>query len=343
MIETALVQIGDLDKHLNRLAQGLDQVKTWDEAQTNIVKAAHLRLLAKQLGARLEVKNKATEVWIEAQIRGAEMIEESQKNGDLRTATDGLSKVLHDETPKLSLPDIGVSRLEYHRWRSLQEIPKEDRQRIIHECNEAGEELTRIGIVRVFKRETNERLRAEIKACPIVLPDGKYSCIVIDPPWPMTKIERDERQNQVGFEYPTMTEEELQAFPFPAIAADDCHLYLWTTHKFLPMALRLAEHWGFNYQCLMTWVKNVGFTPFSWMYSTEHVLFCRKGSLQLEKLGLRLDFHAKVREHSRKPDEFYELVRQASPGPRIDIFSREAREGFDRYGKETEKFQEVSA
>src|SRR5262245_17621753 len=161
------------------------------------------------------------------------------------------------------------------------------------------------------KREINARQRAEIKARPVEKPRGKYSCIVIDPPWPMEKIEREERPNQVGFEYPTMTEDELRQFPLPSFAADDCHLYLWTTHKFLPLALSLAEHWGFKYQCLMTWVKNVGFTPFSWMYSTEHVLFCRRGNLPLEKLGMRLDFAAKVRENSRKADAFYELVRTA--------------------------------
>lgn len=195
-----------------------------------------------------------------------------------------------------------------------------------------------------IKRLEEDTLRREIiKAQPVIIPAGKFPCIVIDPPWPMEKIERDERPNQFGFDYPTMSEEELMAYPLPAMAADNCHLYLWTTHRFLPMALRLAEHWGFRYQCLMTWVKNVGMTPFSWMYSTEHVLFCRRGNLQLEKLGLRLDFQAKVREHSRKPDEFYDLVRQASPGPRLDVFSREAREGFEQVGNESGKFQEVGA
>jgi N6-adenosine-specific RNA methylase IME4 len=182
--------------------------------------------------------------------------------------------------------------------------------------------------------EHNELLRAKRAE----LPDGRYSCIVIDPPWEMQKIERDVRPNQFAFDYPTMNEEELKAFPLPALAADDCHLYLWTTQKHLPLALRLAEHWGFNYQCLLTWRKNVGFTPFSWMYSTEHVLFCTKGHLPLLKLGKRLDFEAKVREHSRKPDEFYELVKEVSPGPRIDVFSREKRDGFDQYGNEVEKY-----
>jgi N6-adenosine-specific RNA methylase IME4 len=103
--------------------------------------------------------------------------------------------------------------------------------------------------------------------------------------------------------------------------------------------MRLAEEWGFTYQCLMSWCKNVGFTPFSWMYSTEHVLFCRRGSLKLKKRGLRLDFEAEVREHSRKPEVFYERVRKASPEPRIDVFSREEHEGFKQFGNETQKFE----
>ena len=74
------------------------------------------------------------------------------------------------------------------------------------------------------------------------------------------------------------------------------------------------------------------------MYDTEHVLFCRRGSLDLLKLGKQLGFKAKVREHSRKPDEFYDLVREVSPGPRIDVFSREKREGFDQWGNETGRF-----
>jgi N6-adenosine-specific RNA methylase IME4 len=188
-------------------------------------------------------------------------------------------------------------------------------------------------------------LRKQIKTPPLLeapeVPDGEYQCIVIDPPWPMEKIERDVRPNQAApLDYRPMSIDELRALALPA--AVDCHLYLWTTHKFLPSALELAEAWGFNYQCLLTWVKNVGFTPFSFMYSTELVVFARRGSLDLVVKGRRLDFTAKVREHSRKPDEFYDLVRDVSPGPRIDMFSREARDGFDQWGNETARFADAA-
>ncbi len=191
---------------------------------------------------------------------------------------------------------------------------------------------------REAKRQQQQERNEQLKTKGVDLPPDTYACLVVDPPWPMQKIERDLYPNQVGFEYPTMDEEELKDFQLPALAADSCHLYLWTTQKHLPFAIRLAEHWGFKYQCLMTWVKNVGFTPYSWMYSTEHVLFCTKGNLPLLRQGMRLDFSAKRREHSRKPDEFYDLVREASPEPRLDVFSREQRDGFKQYGNEATKY-----
>lgn len=179
----------------------------------------------------------------------------------------------------------------------------------------------------------------------VPLPEGKYRTIVIDPPWPIEKILREVRPNQLDLDYSTMTLEEIEALPVPELAYEDsCHIYLWTTHKYLPRAFEVLDAWGANYECLLTWVKNVGITPFSWMYSTEHCLFARIGNLPLLKLGKRLDFQAKVREHSRKPDEFYNLVKEVSPEPRIDMFSREKREGFAQYGNEPGRFssKEVS-
>lgn len=166
-----------------------------------------------------------------------------------------------------------------------------------------------------------------------------YRGIVIDPPWPMTKIRRDVRPKQTVMDYPVMSLAEIaQMRPADLADPEGSHLYLWTTHKFLPDAFKLLDQWGFRYECLLTWRKNVGFTPFSWMRSTEHVLFARRGNLRLERLGLRLDFDAKVREHSRKPEEFYALVRQATPEPRIDVFARESHVGFDAWGNQVGMF-----
>jgi N6-adenosine-specific RNA methylase IME4 len=80
---------------------------------------------------------------------------------------------------------------------------------------------------------------------------------VIDPPWPMKKIERGVRPNQGEYlDYPTMKLAEIYNLDVESLAAEDgCHLYLWTTHKFLPEALKITAKWGFRYNCLLTWEK----------------------------------------------------------------------------------------
>jgi N6-adenosine-specific RNA methylase IME4 len=185
---------------------------------------------------------------------------------------------------------------------------------------------------------------------PPELPEDTFSCIVIDPPWQMGKIEREERPRQddeidyatlpvdCGRDGPHSTNPLccISAIPLKDLAGPDgAHLYLWVTHKYLPAGLELVEHWGFRYQCLMTWRKNVGITPYSWMYDTEHVIFARRGNLDLQQLGLRLSFDAPVAGHSTKPDIFYDRVIAASPEPRLEMFARRSREGFTTWGNET--------
>jgi N6-adenosine-specific RNA methylase IME4/ParB-like chromosome segregation protein Spo0J len=182
------------------------------------------------------------------------------------------------------------------------------------------------------KKECEERVDNTFENPPA----GRYRTIVIDPPWPVTKIVRDVRPNQDTMSYPTMTLDEIARIPIPEIAMEDgCHVYLWATHKYLPQAIKLFDKWGVKYQCLMTWVKPTGMTPFTWMYNTEHVLFGRVGSLKVKQMGLKLSFEAPSRGHSTKPDVFYERVLAASPGPRLDMFARQARDGFTAWGDES--------
>ena len=177
------------------------------------------------------------------------------------------------------------------------------------------------------------------------LPDGRYETIVIDPPWEMQKIVRDVRPNQVAFEYPTMSESELADFDVPSLSADDANLFCWTTHKHLPMALRLVERWGYRYVCTMVWHKPGGFQPIGLpQYNCEFIVYARRGSPSfVDTKSFNCCFSAMRREHSRKPDEFYGTIRRVTAGPRIDVFSRESREGFDAFGDEAGKFDEAAS
>lgn len=192
-----------------------------------------------------------------------------------------------------------------------------------------------------IKKEENEKKRtvAKVAAAKLKPPKSEYSCVVIDPPWPMEKIERECRPNQAGFDYPTMDEDELKDFKIPS--GEDCFMFVWTTHRFLPMALRLIEHWGFAYMCTMVWHKSGGFQPIGWpQLNCEFALVAKKGKPKfVSTKKFPACFDGKRREHSRKPDEFYEIISRVAEGPRIDIFSREKRAGFDQFGNETEKFK----
>lgn len=188
---------------------------------------------------------------------------------------------------------------------------------------------------RLSTRDLRARIRKRAAIDPPAPPAGKYSAIVIDPPWPIEKITREVRPKQgPALDYPVMQLDEIKALPISELASEGTHVYLWTTHKFVPAAFDLFATWGVRYECLLTWIKNVGMTPFSWMYDTEHVLFGRIGQLEVVTKGQRLSFQAPVQGHSVKPDVFYERVVAASPEPRLEMFARTARPGFTAWGNE---------
>ena len=172
----------------------------------------------------------------------------------------------------------------------------------------------------------------------------KFGTILADPPWQF--------QNRTGkmapehkrlSRYSTLTLEDIKAIPVADAAAPASHLYLWVPNALLAEGLSVLQAWGFTYKSNLVWHKirkdggpdgrGVGFY---FRNVTELVLFGVRGSMRTLPPGRRqVNFLAtQKREHSRKPDEFYEIVESCSPGPYLELFARQRRENWENWGNE---------
>jgi N6-adenosine-specific RNA methylase IME4 len=189
----------------------------------------------------------------------------------------------------------------------------------------------------ILRKAKIEQQIEELEGWSINPPDEYYDVIVVDPPWPMAEgAEYDPDYFHAGLPYPHMSIEEIMALPIPA--ADDCVLWLWTINRLLHDAFHVLERWGFEYKVLLTWRKpHIGVG--SWLRGqTEHCLLGIRGRVPWACTDQPTVIDGPIREHSRKPDEFYELVDSLCHGRKLDMFSREKRDGWDQWGDEVDKF-----
>jgi N6-adenosine-specific RNA methylase IME4 len=179
---------------------------------------------------------------------------------------------------------------------------------------------------------------------------GTYRCIVVDPPWPQKG--GGPTCGRMGFgdatgaskpmPYSTMTVDEIAAMPVAELAhTDGCHLYVWTTNRFLADTFRVVAAWGFTYSTTLVWAKAPmgGGLGGDYGISTEFVLYARRGRLPaLSRVtgtwfGWKRPYDQRGKPmHSAKPEGFYVMAEAVSPGPRLEMFARRNRMGWDAWG-----------
>ena len=177
----------------------------------------------------------------------------------------------------------------------------------------------------------------------------KYRTIVADPPWSMGKSGAYSwRQGRPSGEprdlpYPTMSLQEIQNLQLPV--ADDAHLYVWTTQRYLRATYAIVEAWGFDPNWLLVWAKAPhGFNPGGAFGSCcEFVMFAKRGNLPANTKIERDWFNWKRGAHSQKPEAFLDLVELVSPGPYLELFARRNRLGWDTWGNEALEHVEMSS
>ncbi|MFH1269372.1 MAG: MT-A70 family methyltransferase, partial [Planctomycetota bacterium] len=143
--------------------------------------------------------------------------------------------------------------------------------------------------------------------------------------------------------YPPMTIDAIKDLAVGDLAHEDCILWLWATNSHMAQAHEVAEAWGFAVKTILTWAKDrMGLGD--WLRGqTEHCLMCVRGKPVVNLTNQTTLLHGAVREHSRKPAEFYQLVDGLCPGTKIELFARQEREGWESHGAERGLFSTEGA
>jgi len=162
-----------------------------------------------------------------------------------------------------------------------------------------------------------------------------YKTILIDPPWNETgggRIKRGADRHYHLLKDHEILQEIIKSGVFSP--ADSCHMYLWVTNSFLKSGLFLMQALGFRYLTNLAWIKDRFGLGQYFRGQHELLLFGVKGRLPAMVKNQPTAIMANRTEHSRKPDEAYAVIEAVSPPPRLEMFARRRREGWDAWGEE---------
>lgn len=175
----------------------------------------------------------------------------------------------------------------------------------------------------------------------------KFATVMADPPWRFTN-----RTGKVAPEhkrlarYPTMDLNDICGLPVSEHLETTAHCYLWVPNALLPDGLKVLTAWGFEYKSNIIWHKvrkdggsdgrGVGFY---FRNVTEILLFGVRGknarTLAPGRRQVNL-FGTRKREHSRKPDEQYDIIESCSWGPFLELFGRGRRDKWTVWGNQAD-------
>ena len=185
------------------------------------------------------------------------------------------------------------------------------------------------------------------KSLMTITDDRKFATILADPPWRFqNKTGKVAPEHRRLSRYGTMTLDDIKALPVSNIAAETAHLYLWVPNALLPDGLAVLTAWGFQYKSNLIWHKirkdggpdgrGVGFY---FRNVTEMILFGVRGknARTLDAGRRQVNYLAtRKREHSRKPDEQYEIIEACSREPYLELFARGQRPGWTAWGDQAD-------
>lgn len=172
----------------------------------------------------------------------------------------------------------------------------------------------------------------------------RFGTLLVDPPWQFkNRTGKNAPEHKRLMRYSTMALEEILALPVASLALPQSHIYLWVPNALLAEGLLAMKAWGFTYKTYLLWEKvrkdgqpDGRGTGFYFRNASEMILFGTRGQLRTLTPGRRQVniIRTQKREHSRKPDELYDVIEQCSPGPRLELFARHYRSGWTQWGNQ---------
>lgn len=330
-----LAMIGSIRADLQRVEDPREAVHITKRADS-------IKYLASKADASADVQNQAAEVALRARRKAGELlaaVPREQGSGGGRPPKTSPQRDAKFSSYQKVLEETELPKPTAERFQQLAKIPEEEFERHVTETR--ADQITTAAALRKGKeaerqqkRNDNQALIEETVPLPDD-PDARYPVVVIDPPWDWGDEGDADQLGRARPTYQTMSYAELTELPVGEQADSNAHLYLWITNRSLPKGFGLLEAWGFRYVTMLTWCKpHFGMGNY-YRGQTEHVLFGVRGSLPLLRNDRGTWFEAKrPARHSAKPDEFYELVEECSPGPWLELFSRSARPGWAAWGAE---------
>ena len=323
----------------------MDALQLRDNAKQQL---AEIRTI--ETGVEYLNKVKAIETWAKAEKKDAELqnIIAEQKLRTQRILGDLLKKsniykgaaTQSKDTTALKLSDIGVTRDQSSAFQKIASLPQEIFEEEIATAKEETNkriELTTSRLLKVAKkieREQDLKQQKEVKGDYTTLLDN-YDVLVVDPPWEYNRT-YDPDNSRIANPYPSMSLEDINNIKLPS--SKNSILWLWATQAYLYEAKDILKNWGYEYKATLVWNKdNMGMG--NWLrMQCEFCLLGIKGNPTYHNTKYRDIITEKGREHSRKPDLFYNMVNDTCIGTKLDYFSREHRDGWYSYGNEINKY-----
>lgn len=212
----------------------------------------------------------------------------------------------------------------------------------LQRCNKFYEKYQNGNYPVIAWREYANNLLIEDKTkdINIILPEDEYQVYVIDPPWKYGRL-YDSKTSRVASPYiERPTEIILEQLQNKLKPYKDSIMFLWTTHRFIWDAKMILDELEYEYKAIITWDKEkLGMG--SWLrMQCEFCLLGIKGKPIWELTNERDIIREARRQHSRKPEKFYDMILKLTPDmKRADIFTRTKRDGFDSFGDEIDKYE----